>query len=52
MVGNEEEFIERVAGYLADGETRKKLDGNALGVVERNTGATERAYNLFKESMK
>lgn len=43
------DFAERATEYLTNPETMKKLDGNALHVIESNAGATERAYSLFKE---
>jgi 3-deoxy-D-manno-octulosonic-acid transferase len=52
QVRNGDEFFERAAQYLKDVDYRRTMDGNAIEVVRRNAGATERAYNLFREFVK
>lgn len=52
QVADTGEFSEQAFRYLSDEEYRGKMDGNALEVVRRNSGATARAYDLFREFVK
>jgi 3-deoxy-D-manno-octulosonic-acid transferase len=46
------ELAARAGEYLSSVELRGRLDENALNVIRRNAGATERAYLLFREFFK
>ena len=50
MVKDSEDLFARLSEYLDDEEARARVDSNALKVIMRNAGATERAHRIFKES--
>lgn len=49
QVANATELTEALKNYLNDDQKMKKLDGAALEAVRKNSGASERAYALFKK---
>lgn len=43
------ELADSLLQYLGNDDLRKKMDAAALDVVKRNAGASERAYELYRE---